>query len=306
VDQYANPRPEAVTYVGLSAAATVDGGDTVNGRAIGRASYLVHGLGFTDTGWVSVVPPGTFAAMGPDGLAMMNLDGSGYRALAPSNSYNNGYASWGNPPTTLAFDFAGTEKLATVDTAGLVTTVLGAGDSGIIVQTWPSYSRDGSWIYFQGDLLVWKVHANGSGLARVSPPGGVDRWPSPSRDDSKLVLASSRTNSSNGLDIEILDLATDSLTSLGVNGASPRWSPTADSIAYLDVDGRVKILAANGAGLRAITPVGQAFSIALDWSPDGQWLLARDSYALELIEVSSGLVLPLGYGTSMSDPVWRP
>jgi hypothetical protein len=74
----------------------------------------------------------------------------------------------------------------------------------------------------------------------------------------------------------------------------------------LDVDGRVKILAANGAGLRAITPVGQAFSIALDWSPDGQWLLARDSYALELIEVSSGLVLPLGYGTSMSDPVWRP
>ena len=120
------------------------------------------------------------------------------------------------------------------------------------------------------------------------------------------MLASTRTNSSNGLDIEILDLATDSLTSLGVNGVSPRWSPTTDSIAYVDVDGRVKVLAGDGTGLRAVTPMGQPFAIALDWSPDGQWLLARDSYALELIQVSSGMILPLGYATGMSDPVWRP
>ncbi len=308
-DQNGNPVAGVVSYAGLSATATIGAGDTITGQAIGRASYLVHGIGHTDTGWVSVVPPGSFAAMGPDGLAIMNADGSGYKALAPSNSLANGYPSWGNPPTQLAFDYAGTDKLATVDTAGHVQSVLTAGDSGIATQVWPSYSHDGSWIYFAGDRLVWKAHRDGTGLTRVSPSGPVgtaDAYPSPSRDDAKLVLATTRTNSSNGLDIEIFDLATSAFTSLGINGVSPRWSPIADSIAYVDVDGRVKVLAADGSGLRAVTPLGHSFAIAIDWSPDGQWLLARDSYALELIEVSTGMMLPLGYATGMSDAVWRP
>lgn len=308
-DQNGNPVSGTVSYTGLSPVVTVGAGDTITGQVIGRASYLVRGFGHTDTGWVSVVPPGIFAAMGPDGLAVMNVDGSGYKPLAPSNSYANGYPSWANPPNKLAFDYAATNKLATVDTAGNYQFVLTAGDSGLSGELWPSYSHDGSWIYFQGDALVWKVHGDGTVLTRVSPLGPIgtiDRYPSPSRDDAKLVLATSRTNSSNGLDIEIFDLTTSSFTSLGVNGVSPRWSPVADSIAYVDVDGRVKVLAADGTGLRALTPVGQGFAIAIDWSPDGQWLLARDSYALELIQVSSGMILPLGYTTSMSDPVWRP
>lgn len=308
-DQNGNPVAGAVSYTALSATATIGASDTITAHTIGRAPYIVQGFGHTDTGWVSVVPPGQIAAMGADGLAMMNLDGSSYKPLAPSNSYYNGYPSWGNPPTTLAFDYAGTDKLASVDTSGHVQLLLTAGDSGIVTQVWPSYSHDGSWIYFQGDALVWKVHGDGTGLTRVSPSGtvgAVDRYPSPSRTDAQLVLATSRSNSSNGLDIEIFDLGTSTFTSLGVNGVSPRWSPVTDSIAYVDVDGRVKVLAADGSGLRAVTPVGQSFKIAIDWSPDGQWLLAQDSYALELIQVSTGMMLPLGYATSMSDAVWRP
>ena len=35
----------------------------------------------------------------------------------------------------------------------------------------------------------------------------------------------------------------------GVNEVSPRWSPTVDSITYVDVDGRLKVLASGGTGL---------------------------------------------------------
>ena len=308
-DRYGNARPDPVTYTGLSAAATVDGSNQLTGRAIGRAAYLVQGSGFTDTGWVSVVPSGTFAAVGANGLAVMNLDGSGYKPLAPSNSYYNGYGSWANPPDALAFDSGGSNKLAIVDLNGQVRLVLAAGDSGIVLQVWPSFSRDGSWIYFQGDSWIWKVHSDGTGLTRVSPPasfGEVDRWATPSPDGTRLVFATSRGSPTPGLAIARLDLGTGLLTSLGVYGVSPRWSPVADTIAYLDVDGRIKVLQADGTGLRSITPAGRAFDIGLDWSTDGQWILARDAYAINLIRVATGVILPLGYTTAMSVPVWRP
>ncbi len=177
-----------------------------------------------------------------------------------------------------------------------------------MLQDWPAFSPDGSWIYFQGDFHVWRVHSDGSGLARVSPPAGLgeyDFWPAPSPDGTRLVFTSSRSAHAG---LVILNLATDSLTTLGVGGNTPRWSPAGDSIAFVSSDGaaRLMLIAANGTGLRAVTDTAHHFDVALDWSPDGQWILARDTYAIELISVATGTVLPLGYTTGMSVPAWRP
>ena len=304
-DQFDNPRTDSVTYSNLSASISIATGQ-ITANTIGRAAYVVSAFGMSDTGRVSVVPAvGSFAAIGAAGLAIMNMDGSGYKLLAPSNNHNNGYASWANPPDSLAVDYAGNDKLSMVDLSGHIRTVLNAGDSGIGQQDWPAFSRDGSWIYFQGDYRLWRVHSDGSGLSRVGPAAGatdLDFTPTPSPDGAHLVFEKA------GRGLVILDLATDSVTPLGVGGSRPRWSPIADSIVFVsgDGNGRIMLIAADGTGLRSITDSTHYFTPGLDWSPDAKWILARDTYAINLISVSTGAILPLGYTTGMSVPVWRP
>ena len=304
-DQFGNPRSDSVAYASLGGTVTISGG-RVTANTIGRVAYVVSAHGMRDTGWVSVVPNvGSFAAIGAAGLAVMNMDGSGYVLLAPSNNHNNGYARWANPPDSLAVDYAGNDKLSMVDLSGHIRAVLSAGDSGISMQDWPAFSRDGSWIYFQGDYRLWRVHSDGSGLSRVGPAAGVtelDFSPTPSPDGAHLVFEQA------GRGLVILDLATDSVTPLGVGGYRPRWSPIADSIVFVsgDGNGRIMLIAADGTGLRSVTDSTRYFTAGLDWSSDAQWILARDTYAIDLISVSTGAILPLGYTTGMSLPVWRP
>jgi Tol biopolymer transport system component len=125
--------------------------------------------------------------------------------------------------------------------------------------------------------------------------GGFDA-PSPSPDGTKIVYL-------NG-GFWIRTLATNADTLLAVGGGAPRWSPTGEWIAY-DSIGFLKIVHPDGTGAHSLRNAGYLLG-KVDWSPDGQWLVYRGPTELELINVVSGLVLPLAVTLNMNDPAWRP
>jgi hypothetical protein len=50
----------------------------------------------------------------------------------------------------------------------------------------------------------------------------------------------------------------------------------------------------------------EAYSPGLAWSPDGQWLLGRQTAGrLALVRVSDGLTIPLRFTIDLFQPSWR-
>jgi len=47
-------------------------------------------------------------------------------------------------------------------------------------------------------------------------------------------------------------------------------------------------------------------SNAVSWSPDGQWLVYHTHDRLALVQVATGLKLPLANTIGWSDPTWQP
>ena len=60
----------------------------------------------------------------------------------------------------------------------------------------------------------------------------------------------------------------------------------------------------DGTTRRYATAAGLGAESPLSWSPDGRWLLARGQAGLELVEVATGLILPLGFTAGRVKAVW--
>lgn len=169
-------------------------------------------------------------------------------------------------------------------------------NTGLRAERWAQYSRDGEWIYFGGSTdceqtTLWRVHADGSAPARLSPMSdpeyGMDSRPSPSPDGSRVVFITGRAG---GITLRILEVATWTLVKLDIRGHTPRWSPDSQRIVY-EEDGQIKVMNADGSERRLVSAPDRSYALGFDWSPDGTWLVAREQFrgTLELIQVSSGL-----------------
>lgn len=70
--------------------------------------------------------------------------------------------------------------------------------------------------------------------------------------------------------------------------------------------GAIWLIAADGSGSHQVSAPGRnCLFRGLDWSPDGQWLVARSDSTIDLIHVATGLTLPLGYSAELYYPNWR-
>jgi Tol biopolymer transport system component len=330
-DAYGNRRPDTPTfsYTSLNSALSITSSGKATAAAIGRGAVQVGGLSFTDTVWTSVVPQGRFAAIQGPGLVgyivVANLDGSSFDTI-PNSAAIARTIDWSPTGDTLAMDAYSPGRLVTMDLAGHTKLVLGANSISLSEYN-PRYSNDGAFIYFASiDSLthcygVWRVHPTGMALEHVVadtidcaqppyydlPSVGYYYASSLSPDNSQLVYR--------GRTLRVRTLATGADTSLGVLGNFPQWSPTGEWIAY-DSLGTLMLIHPDGTGQVALLDrkdpdavPGGAPRVA--WSPDGQWLLYFGLQpgvfgGLWLVQVGTGLRMPLQFASGLTWPTWHP
>jgi Tol biopolymer transport system component len=132
-----------------------------------------------------------------------------------------------------------------------------------------------------------------------------DVYPSPSPDGRYVAWATDReTGDVFNLRLQVLDVETGAIRSLGVAGTGPRWSPIGEWIAF-GRDAYLYVVRPDGTGLRQVSSYG--YEPWVSWSPDGRWLVAeRYGPVIDVIEVETGLTLPLGFTGYLATPAWRP
>ena len=103
----------------------------------------------------------------------------------------------------------------------------------------------------------------------------------------------------------MLHVQTGVVDSLAPAAVTPRWSP-GDSLIGFVFNGII-IIQPDGQGRRQVTPIGKYYYQGFDWSPTGEWMIARGpSDYLELIRVADGLTVQLPHFKNLDRPAWRP
>ena len=331
VDRAQRAVPVQGTVSSRSSAVAVGADGTVTAREIGRASLLVQYQGRIDSGAVSVVPRGRIAAArlgDTTAVTLIDLDGSRQRTFrvnprdAPRPAWHPSGAYLVNPMRPVSAADTTPYRIGVLDTVSGIWT-LRPTTPGTRGDGPAAFSPDGEWMYVirgapstrfvDGDAL-YRVRVDGSGIAELVgyDPGPSISDPSVSPDGKQVAMSLD----GNGLRRLIVPttppLGPMSLSKALATGARPVWSPVGDDIIMFGTEGIWTMPAASTAieSRRYYLPLagGQTYGgfSGATWSPDGRWILTRAPARLVLIEVATGLVLPLAFGENLYFPAWRP
>lgn len=306
VDRAGNLRSDPVTFEATSPAVQVSGAGAVSAVAVGLAYVRVRGTvggatGIDSTGIV-VVPTARVAVSESVSIRLKSLGGAAVRFLVAGYTYNPAWS-----PTGERIAYNTMSGLATIDTLGPATPLV---TPGVTQASRPEYSRDGLWIYFDGNggngRQIFRVHPDGTGLEPLLSPADADTgsYASPSPDGTRVAFT-------NGRNLLVKALATghvDTLTTARPSWlAYIRWSPDGSWIAYNDGIGMggLGLVRPDGSGQHRFAAYPNA---GLTWSPDSKWLVGAytDGYParLFLVDVTASVVYKLTTGGYY--PAWRP
>jgi hypothetical protein len=295
-DNWGNRRPDKVTLTAVSGPVSVSG-STVMANGFGQAKLVASSPIAADTLVVSSIPRGSLAAADDFyALDLFNLDGSQFQKIVPNGV---GSVRWSPSGTDIAFNGAG-NSLDVTDTLGNVAVI----DSLTAYE--PVYSRDGAWLYFEtASGGIGRIHPNGTGLGTIAVDSQAQYGaPSPSPDGTMIVAVALNSGT-----LETINVSSGLVTSLNVGASNPQWSPNSNAIAYLEAGtpyGAIGVINADGTGQRTLTS-GPCTGF-LDWSPDGQWIVARNALSrkLELVSTIAPLLITLDWTGTIGNPSWQP
>jgi len=165
-----------------------------------------------------------------------------------------------------------------------------------------SYSDDGKWIVFTseraGSADIYRMHADGSGIERLTDSPSYDDQAALSPDGGTLAFVSTRDGGT--ANVWLLDLARHEYTNLTKNAGGnfrPSWSPNGKWIAFSSgrdtKPGRAEpswellqstaiyIVHPDGTGLKRLTELG-GYAGSPQWSGDGRRIVYYQSTAKEV------------------------
>jgi hypothetical protein len=302
----------------------------VGSLAFGRTTVVIEGGGFTQTAYVSVVPAGVLAVGtigGAPTALVVTTTGTDRVPIPPvdvqGEPVNATALAWSPDGDRLAFEIrigSANPRLFTATVGGTPVPLVPTGTFSDTAAAQPRWSRDGQWIYYSAHGFqpvyftgeIWRVHPDGSGAERVGATASDegDYSPDPSPDGTAVVFASSRGRNGAETAVVVRDLDTGDEHPVGV-GILPRWSPDGQWIAYIHdfTDsgyGAVWLVRADGTEGHPITTPGVFGEQGIDWSPDNQWIAGFDSRGISVVQVSTGMALPIGQLQYFVFPAWHP
>ena len=336
-DRYGNLRTDAVRYELAGSGLTITGG-AVSASAPARDAVVARSdlsSVIRDTVWVSVVPSVIIAARRGAKLMTASLDGTGLTEIPHVLNASDYGPEWhpdGQSLLAVLGSFGDPSSLYRVELDGAMQKVIDPTASSSGHSSVPGvirgfvYSPEAQWVYLSGgncnyNAILYRLPvANPLAIERLSPTGVdecfelVNHWPSLSPDGARLTYENQTWNQS-GYSVRVMTIATKAITQIVTGGQRPRWSPTGDLIAYW-ADKQIWVVRPDGSDARVISPAGRAYVPGVQWSPDGQWVLARfeptqgwAGTTVALLNVGTRREIPLawttGYG-GVSLPAWKP
>lgn len=324
----AHPEADCGARVRFSVASDVAEIDSISGLLVakkyGRVKVTVRAENATDSAMVSVVPPGRLAAVHThptdpfqSGLVLLRTDISGRRQLKTAFVNPESSPSWHPDGTRILLSYSTMDfpflKLYHVDMAGAATLVLPGMQGEDLSQSHAQYSAAGDWIYFTREAGYsnpesWRVRPDGTELQRVAP--GKAYKPSPSPDGRYVAyfgLYLGRDPINGELLTFIWDMQTGSNLPGFLEADCVRFSPSGTQIAY-EWEGALYVRPFPDGPPRRLGATTSQYAEWVSWSPDGQWIAvqSKTDNRLELIQVSTGMAVPLPNTRDLSQPAWAP
>jgi hypothetical protein len=306
LDRFNNPRLDPVTFSSVADPAgigSVDGSGAVVPSGVGRLTVVAANGAMADTAHLTSAPFGQFAAYDNQAFVVADLDGTIIKPQFGPGSPPGFEPAWTSDGQAIVIaPFNWPIQIGILHLDGQVESLSWDPAHGPVDPNWPSPSADGRFIYFSASGAIWRVTRDGSRIELVVA-GDVLR-PSVSPDGKGVTFQGASIDGT--AVIRVYDIPSQQLRGPDVPGHFPEWG--SGGIAFFENStNRIKLMTPDGTGARFLTPVGrQYFDDQLAWSPDGQWILARGAPSLELINVTTGQILPLLWSFNLYEPTWRP
>jgi hypothetical protein len=309
-DQYGNRRTEAPTVTTTSTLFRLNNNNTsLQALETGMGLIEVHwtradGDVFSGGARVNIVPPeGRIAVAGRNPVVLIDTDGSNrttlvnlqYLAIAYSPDYSRLVLS----AVAILSDIPGVPDvpggLAIVTTPGTEPQPIPL-PADILGPTWPSWSPDGSTIYFSAigtdnRSHLYRVRPDGTQFARVDNFDFQVFQPSLSPDARYVAF----TQVGFGGVIYIWDRNTGTVRELirGNEARAPRWSPDGQLIAFQEAGCDLRVLRIDGTGLRTLGD--DCMQPGFSWSPDSRYIAGNTGgpEQLAIVKVESGHLMRL-------------
>jgi hypothetical protein len=307
-DRYSNPvTGEAPTYsAGAGIASVSSTGQVTVGSAIARGRILLTWRTLTDSAQVTVIPRlpivgNRGSETGGRGVSLANIDGSGLSELVKSGDFSLAPRSVPATPRVVFYQ-ADPEYNASVwiVAPGEPARVLASTANGFVTAAWPTWSPDGQWVYFTGartDVMVrslWRIRPDGTQLDSLGAYGRTARFETVSISPDGSIAAVPGDGG-----VKLVTVATKASRVIPGNCHVPRYSPDGRQFACL-VNDQLSVMNVDGSGVRTIATglptylSGYEEYAGIDWSPDGNWIIAQSIFTgVQLVRVSDGVVLPL-------------
>ncbi len=324
-------------FPGVSTVAETDVGEAVVVDGSGRGTGLAYGVALIglesivgiDTARVSVVPEGTLVGVHlrnfhKSRLIRFSLDGSQFDTLATTllepGFIGMGHPRWSPDGSELYYHDGFPRRIrkwSAIDGVGLPGNGLGADDQGA-----PEPSGDGRFIFFERGTAtradIYRVDV-GVGFPERIWSGGLFN-PTPSPDGSMVVLRRGFGRKPEEYSIIVLDVANQSTSVLGSSGIWPEWSPSGTRVGYIELTGPIGNsnlgrFVSDGGVIRLVDPngannriLGEDLSFTgLAWGPNEEWIAASsDGAGFWVVNLESGLAIPVPIAFGITDPDWRP